>query len=349
LAAVEVTLRSAAEDEELFGLYGLAFGPAAAAASRERWHWQYEDNPAFAKSGPIVWMAREGTRPLGQMATMRVSLLWGGREVQASWGTDYFVREEARGRGLGALLLETWSAHEELTMAVGVTPFSYPVFEKVGFRFVGSVPLFQKVLDPWAVAHRRLGRPLGHLAAPFLAAGLRLVLGSEPMPPRDVEVRKVAGFGPEYDALWERARDAYSMCVRRDGAYLSWKYGRSPRRYDIREARRGGILAGFVVSREEDLRGIRLGWIVDLFCEAGDSPVRDALLGTVLASMRTSGVGRVQAFALHGGLARDLRRHGFFLGVSTARLCVKSGVDPRGAFENLPGWHVTFGDSDLDR
>jgi GNAT superfamily N-acetyltransferase len=349
VSAVEVTLRSSGEDEELFGLYAEAFGTAAAEASRKRWRWQYQDNPAFAQSGPVVWTAREGVRPLGQMATMRVGLYWGGREVQASWGIDYFVRKDARGRGLGTLLLETWNAHEELTMAVGVTPFSYPVFKKVGFRFVGSVPFFQKVLDTGAVSRRRLGKPLGIVAAPVLAAGLRLILGAEPPAPPDVEVLRVTSFGLDYDGLWERAREGYVMCVRRDAAYLSWKYARSPQEYEIREARRGDVLAGFLVSREENYRGIRIGWIVDLFSGAGDAPVRDALLRSVLTSMRNSGVGRVQAFALHGGLARDLKRHGFFPGKSSARLCVRSGVDPRGAFEKLASWHVTFGDSDLDR
>jgi hypothetical protein len=348
-APVQVRLRSAEEDEELFTLYAEAFGEAAAEASRRRWSWQYRENPAFANCGPVVWMARDEERPLGQMATMRVGLYWGGREIQGSWGTDYFVRSEARGRGLGALLLDEWNSHEDLTMAVGVTPFSYPVFSKAGFRFVGSVPFFQKILDPRKVAGRRLGRFLGRVAAPFLAAGLRLALGSEPEAPSGLEIREVTEFGSDYDALWERVRGSYTMCVRRDAAYLSWKYARSPRPYVVREARRGGELAGFVVTREENYRGFPLGWIVDLFASAEDSPARDALLSSVLAGMRASGVGRVQALALHGGVARDLRRYGFFEGKSSARLCVKSNVDPKGAFEDLAGWHVTFGDSDLDR
>jgi GNAT superfamily N-acetyltransferase len=347
---VKLTLRSREDHDTMFSLYEEAFGAEAAEASRRRFSWQYEQNPEFSREGPIIWVARDASGPLGQMATMRVRLLWGGREIQASWGTDFFVTERARGRGLGKLLLDTWSAREELTMALGVTPLSYPVFKKAGFRFVGSVPFFQKILDPAEVARRRLGAVLGSLLSPLLALALRLLFRGEPPLPEGVLVSRIDRFGPDYDGLWERGKQAYAMCVRRDEAYLTWKYGSSPhRRYEIHEARRGGILVGFLVSREEDYKGTRLGWIVDLFSDPEDREAKDALLSAVLASMRKTGVVRVQAFSLNRPLARDLKRHGFFSGRSTARLCVRSEVDPQGAFENLPAWHVTFGDSDLDR
>jgi hypothetical protein len=348
--AVEVIRRGSEHQEEMFRLYREVFGDDAAEASRKRWHWQYVDNPAMRETGPVLWMAREGERLLGQMGVMRVTLWWGHREVQASWGNDYFVRIDAQGRGLGIVLSNAWSDNEDVALALGLTPSSYPLFKKLGFVDVGPIPFYQKVLDPGHVARRRLGPVVGAMATPLLAAGLRVATRGEVPSPSGIEVRRVNEFGPEYDRLWERARGSYMMCVRRDAAYLRWKYLGPPyRRYEVREARRGGELAGYVVTREDDHRGTRLGWIVDVFSHTADREVKDALIGAALDSFREVGVVRAQAYSMNAPLAADLRRHGFFPGKSAVQFCVKSGVDPQGAYEQLGDWNLMFGDGDLDR
>jgi GNAT superfamily N-acetyltransferase len=347
---VEVVRRAPEHGEEMFRLYEQVFGPDATQASRRRWSWQYERNPLLSRTGPVIWMARDEQQLLGQMAALRVSLWWGAREVQASWGNDYFVRVDAQGRGLGAVLSNAWSDHEDVALALGLTPSSYPLFKKLGFVDVGPVPFYQKVMDTRAVAGRRLGPVLGGLAAPGLSLGLRLRLGRPPRLPSDVTVASVTGFSAEYDTLWAQARASYRMCVRRDAAYLTWKYLECPhRRYDLREARRGGALVGYAVSREDDYRGLKLGWIVDVFTDTRDTAAQDALVGEVLASFRRSGVARAQAYSLNASIARALRRHGFFGGFSAVQFCVKSRVDPQGAFADVGGWNLMFGDGDLDR
>jgi GNAT superfamily N-acetyltransferase len=350
LSQVEVVRRAGEHDAEMFRLYEQVFGAEATAASRRRWSWQYEKNPLLAETGPVIWLAREPGRLLGQMAAMRVSLWFGGREVQASWGNDYFVRVDAQGRGLGALLSNAWSDHEDVALALGLTPSSYPLFKKLGFIDVGPVPFYQKVMDARAVARRRLGPLLGTLAAPALAAALRLRFGRAPQPPADVEVRAVTTFSAEYDDLWARARASYAMCVRRDANYLRWKYLECPhRRYDLVEARRQGVLVGYAVSRLDDYRGTKLGWIVDVFTDTRDEAAKEALVHSLLASFRAAGVARAQAYSLNAPLAATLRRFGFFPGFSAVQICVKSAVDPQGAFERVGDWNLMFGDGDLDR
>jgi hypothetical protein len=140
------------------------------------------------------------------------------------------------------------------------------------------------------------------------------------------------------------------MCVRRDAAYLEWKYARCPhRRYALREARREGELLGFAVSRDEDYRGLRLGWIVDVFAPADDHDTKDALVGAVLRSFREAGVARAQAFSLNAALQEDLVRRGFAPASSPMQFCVRARVPSPGVFEDPGRWHVVFGDSDMDR
>jgi GNAT superfamily N-acetyltransferase len=350
LPAVTIERRRHDDGEEIFRLYEEVFGDTLTESSRRRFRWQYLENPATSAEGPEIWVARLGEGVLGQYASMPVRLYWGGREVRSSWGMDVFLRPEARGKGVGAALFTTWSDHVEVALGLGLTESSYGLFKKLRYEDVGPVPFFQKILDPAAVAQRRLGRTLGTLAGPLLRLALAAATPERRVADPGVSVRAITGFTPEYDTLWERARAGYAMCVRRDAAYLAWKYAACPTRsYSLLEARRAGALTGFAVGRHEDLRGVRLGWVIDVFAEPADEGTKDALLGALLEAFRAAGVARAQAFSMNAALARDLRRRGFLPGPSPMQFCVRARVPSSDVLADLGRWHVVFGDSDMDR
>jgi GNAT superfamily N-acetyltransferase len=348
--AISISRRTPTDEEGILRLYADTFGPSLAAGSRRRWTWQYRENPETRDSGdePEIWVAREGDRVLGQYASMPVALWWQGREVRASWGMDVFVRPEARGKGVGARLFLAWADYVDVALGLGLTPSSYALFHKLGFADVGPVPFFRTWLDPGQVLARRFGRPLGRL----LGAGVSLALWFLRHTPRtgDVKVRAIERFEAEYDELWSRTRASHGMCVCRKAAYLNWKYVRCPhRRYDLWEARREERVVGFAISRHEEYRGLRLGWIVDVYADAGDREARGALLKAILASFQAAGVARAQAFAMSRALARDLRRMGFVGGSSPMQFCVRTRAGMPEVSGDPGGWHVVFGDSDMDR
>ena len=140
------------------------------------------------------------------------------------------------------------------------------------------------------------------------------------------------------------------MCVRRDAAYVRWRYRGAPhKQYEILEARRGGTLLGFIVTRQVDHRGLRLGWIVDLFAACDDRSTKDALLATAMKRFSKDRVARAQAFCTNARLAVDLRRHGFFKGASPAHLCVRPRNISGDPVSRVDDWHIVYGDSDSDR
>ncbi len=349
--AVVVDRRGAADDEELLELYEGVFGEQLTAGSKQRWRWQYLENPQTSPEGPEIWVARDEERVLGQYASMPVRLWWGGREVRSSWGMDVFLKPEARGKGIGALLFNTWSDHVEVALGLGLTPSSYGLFKKLRYADVGPVPFFHKILDPGAVLRRRAGSALGALGAPFLRLGLRLGQRERKgMPPAIIDIRPITSFTPEYDTLWERVRASYAMCVRRDAGYLNWKYVACPAKtYEIHEARGEGELRGFAVSRTAGHDGLRLGWILDVFAEPSDHEAKDALIARVLERFQAQGVARAQAFSMNEALGGDLLARGFRRAASPMQFCVRSRVEDGAVFERTGGWHVVFGDSDMDR
>jgi GNAT superfamily N-acetyltransferase len=352
--ALSIERRTSRDDDEIARLYGDVFGSALAESNRRRWRWQYLDNPNVGPEGSEIWIAREGERILGQYASMPVRLWWKNREARASWGMDVFVRQEARGRGVGARLFTAWADHVDVALGLGLTPSSYGLFRKLGYADVGPVPLFQKVLAPRPIVERRLGPGLGRIVTPLAGLILRARFQERPVVPSSgqpaVEVRSIATFTPEYDDLWERTRGSYMMCARRDAAYLNWKYRDCPHRsYDLWEARLDQRLVGFAVSRHEIHRGLELGWLVDLFADASDVSARDALLGAILGSFREAGVARAQAFSLGAPLATSLRRRGFFPARSPMQFCVRAKDQADEVIADTGSWHVVFGDSDMDR
>lgn len=342
--------RRASDAEELFRLYEEVFGSALTEGSRRRWRWQYLENPATGPDGPEIWVAREGERVLGQYASLPVRLQWGGREVRSSWGMDVFLRSEARGKGIGARLFTAWSDHVEVALGLGLTPSSYGLFKKLRYHDVGPVPFFQKILDPVAVARRRVGPALARPAGFVLGVALGLAQPEAGGEPGAVTVERVTSFSADCDTLWERCKAAYAMCVRRDRPYLNWKYVACPTRsYELREARKDGLLTGIAVSRDEDYKGLRLGWLIDVFADPADGLTRRALIGDVLAGFRDRRVARAQAFSMNAAFASDLQRLGFRRGHSPMQFCVRTRAPSDEVLRDLGRWHVCFGDSDMDR
>ena len=345
---VEISRRTAADVDELVGIYGRIFGDEKAARKQAAWRWQYEEAPG-ASAGPLVWVSRRHGRAVGQIGTMPVALWWGGREVRASWGIDYFVAPEAEGLGDSIALVKAWMQSVDVALVVGLAPTSYLICKRLGFRDLGLVSLFEAVLDPAAVARRRWGRVAGRVAAP-LGAAFRLARVRRSVE-RDVQLQAAGEIGTEYDALWSHACGGFGVAVRRDAAYLRWRYRAAPlKRYELVEARRGGQLVGFVVTREENVRGdLRVGWIVDVFADLDDESVIDALVAHAMHRFAESGVAKAQAFAQHDRVAAALKRFGFFRGTSHARLCARPNGVPEDPIHRPGDWHIVFGDSDSDR
>lgn len=348
-SALHVLRRRPEHDEELFALYGGVFGTAQLERSRFRWRWQYIDNPNTGPDGPVIWIAEQGDRLLGQMATMPVRLWWRDREVVASIGMDCFVVQEARGRGVGIAMSSAWAASVEVALALGLTTSSYPLFKKI-FTDVGPVPAFLKPLDVSAGVRQRWGPVVGAMAAPLVSFGLSVFSRSRPGVGSGFDTRQLGHFGEDFDDLWIRVRRSYSSIVCRDAAYLNWKYLRCPFRvYRVIEARRRGELSGFVVLRDEGSQALRRGVIVDLFCDPLDVAVQDALLAAGVDDFRSNRVASVEAYCFDTRLAAALQRHGFRPGPTDTQYCVSARELELTATLRPTDWSLMLGDGDLDR
>ena len=332
---------------ELEALFRRVFGDARADASARRWHWQYLSNPNARE--PQIWVARDGGSVVGQYATMPVQLAVEGTEVDASWGMDVMVAPDRQRQGLGEKLFQTWDRHTGASLGMGLSASSHRLFRKLKWPDVGPVPCLVKPLSPRALQRPRWPRlvngavwPLGSLAVSVLRERGEV----------DPAVRKVDHFDPRFTELWQRVAPRFALAVRRDAAYLEWKFvERQHIGYSILALDRGGQIHGYVVFRHTDEARARVTSVVDLLADPDDTPTIATLLRSVERDARQAGSDKIRTFIMNAAFGRAFRKQGYFRVASTVQLVAKINAVPVGPgfYADTSRWHVTFGDSDQDR
>jgi GNAT superfamily N-acetyltransferase len=330
-------------------LYRRVFGNDAAEASRLRWDWQYRRNPNNPGQEPEIWIAREGTAIVGQYATMPVKVSVGGKEVQGSWGMDVMVAPERQRQGLGEVLFRTWDRNVGASLGLGLSDSSYRLFQKMRWPDVGPVPCLVKPLTRRALRRPNWPQPINRLVSALTLPIVKIVARTRPL---GAEVRMIRQFDDSFTRLWEELAPKFGLAVRRDAAYLNWKYVTAPHvRYSIAALRRDDRNIGYAVYRHlHEPRG-RVTLLVDFLTDPDDETAMRTLLQWIDREARQADSDKIRTFATHSAFRRVLRRSGYFPVKSTMEFVVKvNAIDVAPAFyENVDSWHVTIGDSDQDR
>lgn len=330
-------------------LYRRVFGNDAAEASRLRWDWQYRRNPNNPGHEPEIWIAREGPAIVGQYATMPVKVSIRGREVQGSWGMDVMVAPERQRQGLGEVLFRTWDRNVGASLGLGLSDASYRLFQKLRWPDVGPIPCLVKPLTRRALRRPNWPVAINRLVSAVTLPFIRIVARSRPL---RAEVRMIQRFDETFTTLWDELAPKFEFAVRRDAAYLNWKYVSAPHvRYSIAALRRDDRNVGYAVYRHvHEPRG-RVTLLVDFLADPADESGLATLLHWVDREARQADSDKIRAFAMHAAFRRVLRRSGYFVVKSTMEFVVKvNGVDVEPAFyDTTDRWHVTLGDSDQDR
>jgi hypothetical protein len=170
--------------------------------------------------------------------------------------------------------------------------------------------------------------------------------------PLRAEVRIVSRFDDSFTELWDSLASKFDVAVRRDAAYLNWKFATAPHvRYSIAALIREGKTAGYAVYRHaREPRG-RVTLLVDFLTDPEDENGFNTLLRWIDREAREADSDKIRAFALHSAFRRRLRKSGYFQVKSTMEFVIKvNDVDlPPEFYEDTDRWHVTLGDSDQDR
>ena len=331
-------------------LYRRVFGPDAAAVSRLRWDWQYRRNPTNPGGTPRIWVVREGPTIVGHYATMPVRLAVRGRELDAAWGTDAMVAPERRRQGLGELLFRTWDRSVEASMGLGLSDSSLQLLRKLHWPDLPSVPCLVKPLTRRAFRRPSWPTAMNRLVSAVFTLPIVKIVGR--VRPLRADVEPLRRFDSRFTEFWERVAPKFDLAVRRDAAYLNWKYIEPPHiRYSVVGLKRNDRFEGYAVFRHMREPLGRITALVDFLVDPDDEEGLQTLLRWVDAEARAADSDKIRCYATHAGFRRMMRRSGYFQVRSSLMLTVKiNAMDlPPAFYKDTDGWHVTFGDSDQDR
>jgi hypothetical protein len=228
------------------------------------------------------------------------------------------------------------------------------------------VPCLVKPLTRRAVRRASWPMPINRLVSAVALPIIRLVARVRPV---EGQVETVRRFDESFTALWDMVASKFDLAVRRDAAYLNWKYAEPPHvRYNIVVLRsdlgagRTELAAlsgrpaarpprGYAVYRHvREPRG-RVTLLVDFLTDPDDLDAFRTLLRWIDSEARDADSDKIRTFAMHAGFRRALRKAGYFQVKSTMEFVAKINEIPVAPsfYEKHDGWHVTLGDSDQDR
>jgi GNAT superfamily N-acetyltransferase len=330
-------------------LYRRVFGVDAADGHHLRWEWEFARNPNTPPEGPLIWVAREGRVLVGQCAAIPVRVQVAGREIVGGWGTDVMVAPERQRQGLGEQLLRTWDRQVGAALGLNPSESSYHLFRKLSWPDLGMVPLLVKPLTRRAVRLPRWPVPLNRLLSAVTWPFVQVIARTRPL---RAQTRIIHRFDDSATALWDRVSSKFDFIVRRDATYLNWRYATAPHvRYSAALLEREGRLDGWAVFRHVREPLGRVTLLVDLLADPEDEQGVLSLLRRVDREARAADSDKIRAFVLHSGFRRLLKRSGYFQVKSWMRLIAKINAIavPASFYRSLDRWHVTLGDSDVDR
>lgn len=205
----------------------------------EMWRWRYQRNP---RGNERISLAFDEGRLVAHYAGYPVMFEREGRPVSANQIGDTMTDPSVRqvGRGPTSVLARTALHHYE-RFCEGRVAFNYGFnvanIQKFSMRFLRAdrvVPVDYRARDLRSHPFPRLRR------AEKWARGISL--------------ERITSLSPEFDDLYLRVARHYGFLVRRDSAYLAWRYLQSPNPYHVVSMRKWGRLAGWLVFRLRDGR-----------------------------------------------------------------------------------------------
>jgi hypothetical protein len=316
----------------------------------------------------------KGREVIGHVATNPVRLAVAGRLYDASWAVGLVVVPEHRNGPVAPLLVKKLNEAVAIGLTLHVEDAALRVFKGVGWRHLGVLPQYSRVLNasafvrtfaqrggPFLTGRKaRLWAVLSRMPGPVAAlvgAGFATLAAAGALRRRragGLTVTEERGFDPSYGELAERVKGKLGVWVLRDEPYLVARYGRRMGSYRLLACRRGGHLLGYGIVKikqfDDDPRmgDIRMGTLVDCVFDPDEPAVLDALLRSTVALCRREAIDVVFCTASLRALGQRLRRHGFVPMAGT----LNAGVHDRtGALADDPpldSWHLMRGDSDAD-
>lgn len=188
--------------------------------------YRFVENPFASETYDYLYGVEKDGKYVAQMLTMPAPLSINGIDALVYWGQDYFVLEECRGEGIGKELAHYYLG-KDYYIAVGFSPKSAVIHQKMGAKKIGYLDYYQK----WA-------SPLHRLKFLF-QRGLKIkakALNAYQFPD---ELENFIRITDTEQLFLPRSNwNANHLETMRDATYFKWRFLYKPDRYFVYQSKR---------------------------------------------------------------------------------------------------------------
>ncbi len=247
------------DEKGIVELLGLCFGKLdPLKCLMESWEWRYRQNP----EGPgIEIVAEDNGRIVGHYGIIPSRFHLEGKDILLGHASDLAVHPQYRRRGLFlALFKEVDAFLREDTAFVGIVGFPNRItyrayFQKLGWRPLGSIPLFFSARFPFLFKVLRVTRDRAIRTQDKGILPSRISF-------RDFHLELLEGL----QGLQGQENTSFKGFMRaRTKEYLQWRYmGLPDLGYTVYGVWKGGCIQGMVVLRPFEYRGVVVVALMDV-------------------------------------------------------------------------------------
>lgn len=316
----------------------------------EFWNWHYVDHPNSEPGAIPVWLAKAGTRIVGQLAAIPVELNVDESAVAAIWILDLMVDPEFRRRGVMKKLVgEANRSYEYMLGSATRRQHSAALLTSLGWTVFSALPRYHKILYPGSATRAWAEKKGTRKLVDVVFTPLRP--GNRRLDAMAANVRQVDVMDAAFDELWHDCAVQWRCSITRSSDYLAWQFERQPgKSFEIIGYFENGKMLGYAVlffRKPDDGGAVNKAAISDICYHPSNSKrIVDALIAAALKRAIQRRSGGLVTDALDIVLEERLRHFGFWP--------VKSGLEvmaigPAGndILYDPASWHLTRADSDI--
>ena len=355
--SVQSTVREStpADKEGIFKLREAVYGNPFDA---EEWHWKFEKHSGTPAK---IYVAETEGSIVGLRAFIVERLKVFGNVCLTGLGVDIMVHPEFRRYGIASQVAN--GAYVEMERAgipvlVGFpNEAAFKVYSqrRTDWRHVCSIPLLVKPINFDSILRKYIKNPVIRTLVKLPARASWIILFNRKVRgSRIVTVGRAEAFDERFDGLWNDLKDQYGIMLVRDRAYLQWRFRDKPDAgYVVLTAEQSGQLVGYIVLREDEMFGLKVGFILDILTYNRDVTAR--LVSEAIEYLEGRRVDAVGCLMLaHTSYFKVLRSSGFL--VAPKRVIhkefyfgvqVKPATLPDEVVNLRENWLLTLADTDL--
>lgn len=303
-----------------------------------KWEWQYLKNPFC--DAPSVYVALYDNNIAGAIGCIPIKISIHGKVVDAAWMIEAVTNPAYQRMGISMKLHAQIEEDFTLVLAKSISDMILPLTRKRNYIYIPNAVYMLRILNFKSFFRSWLSKTTSK---------------RNKNKRRKRSYKNVAGieivkhFNQEYDDFAESLRSKYEFTVLRTSEYLQWRYFDCPVvNYTAFKLTSNGKIAGYVVLRISNDKGIRCGWIVDMLVDPMDSNSFNRMLKKCMLYFKSNDVSCVYALGTHRLLKKNYYRNFFFPTKTHARIMAKNENGSLDLCSDANLWYIAEGDSDSD-